>query len=74
MKTYTITWKMYGKFGIDGFSLCRERVWPLPMRRLPFDTPVEFYQWLVDDKKDCKDFRLICCGKLVARFATYQGV
>lgn len=79
MKTYTMSWKMYGKFGCKGYSLCREKIWPLLKLHQSFKSSIDFFLWLIDERNHNfgsahSGFRLSSCGRLVARSATYQGV
>ena len=79
MKSYTMSWKMYGKFYKKGYSVCRQHLNPLLDMSILFDFPLDLFLWLIDPSSKNygsahKDFRLSSCGRLVARSATYQGV
>lgn len=83
MKTYTMTWKMFNRWCVDSNeSLCRERLYPnhgIDNVLGYLDTPLAKFLWIINPASftfgSCyHSFRLTCCGRLVARSATYLGV
>lgn len=78
MKTYTLTWHSNSFYGC-GYTLHRCRYDSLCLAfwnsSLPNDKILQFMNFvMLRDNFRRNYFRLIKCGHLVARSATYQGV
>lgn len=75
MKTYTLTWKHEPFFG-STLSRMRFDSNALYWTDGNFETTLEHFihRCVEMSPLSYAGARLICCGRLVARFATYQGV